>query len=664
MSKVARRIRAALHLGAALHWRIAHSARAAALLVVAIAMAGWAPKPLTRPAIIGASASDGYQIRVTTADNQRVPVNAESVYLTLVGTEDVKASFHASDSFYWNPVEQGDRQANAALADDPTVVIAVDFLFWYAYAFPDRSADAPKPEEQARARLTLGLKALERFGNTPIALGDIPSPNEAMRALIGLAQRDLWLPSKELLDELNATVAAWAAKRPSVTIFKVSELFLSVHESRQLRAGPVVIPAEQTRALIQDDGLHPTARGLAVLVLTALDSLAQRGVIPQDSFKKDLAQIERDLPEVARTLYKPLTPFITEPPAPPANPDQPQSLADLASAEKLKVSRLLQIRRDEAPNLRPAAQAIDTFFMELTSSYRHAPADEVRNALQNYFLAFDDTSSLAHDGIKGTLVSWRDKIEPEVAGDNPDALIVDLWLRLNSVIPDHCRASNLIKQVRRPDGTVPAHLLSTFETIGTDLSHFIWCTEVALDLYNIEHFTNIFTNDYPKREKLLADNYLDFLRKRFHATYLPLLEKYPFPKQRRDEIAASIGELQDKELASYGRRGRPFDEIKETEKHLKIDFAEAYAIPGLTDADRFALSQCETPTRYARYYYALSASRWLHSIDTAVRKLGRAQDSRHVREVAKSLIPPEMHKYLVDPWINTSSPEGVPPAAQ
>ena len=107
----------------------------------------------------------------------------------------------ASVLFFQDPFANGRAQVDAALAHRPTVVVALDFLFWFAYA------DASPAER--RARLDAGLALLAPLPGT-LLVGDLPDMRNANPRVLGPAA----VPSP---DELAALEARLGLTLPVVT---------------------------------------------------------------------------------------------------------------------------------------------------------------------------------------------------------------------------------------------------------------------------------------------------------------------------------------------------------------------------------------------------------------------------------------------------------------
>lgn len=138
------------------------------------------------------------------------------------------------------------------------LVVAVDFLFWFAYG--------DKPETAREADLERGLEMLDEL-DVPMLVGDLPDVHGASPKMISPRQ----IPDRARLDAFNARIAAWAETRPRVHLLPMAAWTDALKGGVPPSIGEVTIgPGDP---LLQWDGLHPTARGQAVLVLLVLERL-------------------------------------------------------------------------------------------------------------------------------------------------------------------------------------------------------------------------------------------------------------------------------------------------------------------------------------------------------------------------------------------------------
>ncbi|HZW07700.1 MAG TPA: hypothetical protein VFF65_11315, partial [Phycisphaerales bacterium] len=122
------------------------SALAGLLSILLAVIAGCTAAPLSRPAILGASASAGFGCEITADDGRPYLVDLEAVYQAMVPGWHDDPIFLADAGFYSRPREAPAEQMDAALARNPSVIVAVDYLFWSVYGARPSSMPADAVE--------------------------------------------------------------------------------------------------------------------------------------------------------------------------------------------------------------------------------------------------------------------------------------------------------------------------------------------------------------------------------------------------------------------------------------------------------------------------------------------------------------------------------------
>jgi hypothetical protein len=252
-----------------------------ALLLLA-ALQGPAPAPpegplsplpgLARVQVLGASVSDGFGL----SGELEVDFDLGEFLPLALGDAVGSVTDRGSSLFFQDPEESGAKQVERALREEPTLVLAVDFLFWYAYGFRLGC-------EARMAGLEAGLAALDRL-ECPILVGDLPdmsaatggsSPMNGGRALIVSAQ----VPAPECLARMNERVRAWAAERDRVHLFPLARFAREVRAEGVFELRGNRWDRERKAAMVQGDLLHTTLAGSAALVVSVLDELERAGLV-------------------------------------------------------------------------------------------------------------------------------------------------------------------------------------------------------------------------------------------------------------------------------------------------------------------------------------------------------------------------------------------------
>lgn len=178
------------------------------------------------------------------------------------------ASF-SSVRMFGSPEEYAERFITGAMKQQPTLVFAVDFMFWHAYGWTTK-------EETRDAKFERGLKRLEQFGDgVAIVVGDLPD----MRGSVMLAEE--MVPKPETMTRLNARLREWAKTRPNVAVVPLSDFVKNAMAAQPVEMAGRQWTADEAAAWVQGDGLHATPAGLAALALACMDALKQCKLVPE-----------------------------------------------------------------------------------------------------------------------------------------------------------------------------------------------------------------------------------------------------------------------------------------------------------------------------------------------------------------------------------------------
>ncbi len=222
----------------------------------------------SRVHVIGASASAGFGVRppLPRTNPERLRPLGLAEVAEAARTGDGRISGDATAMFFGNPVAVGRAQVAETMAMDPppTIVIASDFLFWFAYGARGASGRPIRDESQRLELLDAGLDALAPIvaAGIPLVVGDLPDMSEAVGRMLTRAQ----MPAPTTLDEANARIREWAGRHPRVAVMALSRLVANLRDGRPFEAGRRTWSEASDGALIQGDRLHPTLAGTVALL--------------------------------------------------------------------------------------------------------------------------------------------------------------------------------------------------------------------------------------------------------------------------------------------------------------------------------------------------------------------------------------------------------------
>jgi hypothetical protein len=392
-------------------------------------MVGCTAGPLSHPAILGASASAGFGCETTTADGKPYLVDMEAVYEATVPGWHSSPLFLADAGFYTRAKEAQVEQIDAALAQSPSILIAIDYLFWSVYAWRDTAMKPDAVEQDRHDALEKALAQLDRFSG-PIIVGDIPD----MRAATGRMLSERNVPPPNQLGAFNERIHDWAAHRSTsgtVVVIPTSDLARAIEAHTALTTACETFPPEQAATLLQPDHLHPTTKGLTVLLREGLAELAARGVIKPDSFRTDLADIAARLPAEAVA-------------------------ADSRREPGLWTLLAVKGKLDEfgdAVEKKDCARAGELFdrIMEKTSRLKRSPHEYaslfVSFTLMKYRWSCGDSPEVMR--------RWRDRLAPAVERPLPDPWPLELWANLNESLDEEPRSIERSLRLKRENASLP-----------------------------------------------------------------------------------------------------------------------------------------------------------------------------------------------------------------
>lgn len=214
------------------------------------------PAELRRIAVVGASASAGFQLQQEVGAYTHL---GDVLAVMIRGDEEIDAG--GSSLLFTDPLAGARKQIERATEFEPTLVVGVDFLFWFSYGW----FSTPEARYQ---NLERGFRHLESF-ECPIVVGDIPD----MRGAVGKMLFEHQVPSPETLEEINRRIVAWAGEREDTHVVPLAEFTRRALANETLRCRATLVDENAKERLMQPDDLHPTLEGLTAVAVLALDAL-------------------------------------------------------------------------------------------------------------------------------------------------------------------------------------------------------------------------------------------------------------------------------------------------------------------------------------------------------------------------------------------------------
>lgn len=252
-----------------------------------------APATLDRVVVIGASMSAGFGLS-TELDAK---VDLGDVLQLALGERDGKLTSLGDTMLFTDPLGIGQAQVTKAVAEKPTLVIALDFQFWFGYGWGSTC-------EARLKHLEVGLARLARF-DCPLLVGDFPDMTRALKGSSPITGGNPMLQPEQIPDaacraQLNQRLKEWAAKRSNVRIWPMSKFVAEIARDSTLVVRGNSYDAARKRTLLQADFLHPTSQGVVAVTIQALDSLVSAGWIEDKHIQWDARALHAALMESTR----------------------------------------------------------------------------------------------------------------------------------------------------------------------------------------------------------------------------------------------------------------------------------------------------------------------------------------------------------------------------
>lgn len=182
--------------------------------------------------------------------------------------------------FFMDPLRNGVKQVRSAAAEEPTAVVALDFLFWFAYG--ERSREDPRRAEG----LERGLRALGEL-KCPLVLGELPNIEHALTGIgpFGgpLVHRGMF-PTDGELAEMNTRIAAWAKERGDVALVPLAGLVKQLQGGATIELRGDSWEIEEIGESLQKDRLHPTVLGTSWVAMHVADALVELELLTEERF--------------------------------------------------------------------------------------------------------------------------------------------------------------------------------------------------------------------------------------------------------------------------------------------------------------------------------------------------------------------------------------------
>jgi len=238
------------------------------LLFTASTFAGEQPCDILKRVIVtGASVSAGFGITTPPikGDLGAYPINMKHIMEGLISTEHDEVEFFGDLLFFKKSRENAKAYIEKIKAHKPTLVIGIDFLFWFGHGTPPKEGDTLTYRME---KLNFALSLLNQI-DAPIILGDLPNVQEAVGKMLSANQ----VPTSKTLHKLNKRIHEWGDAHDNVTIVDVFGLSNKLMNDEAITFLGHTWPSGSQSSLLQQDMLHTTLEGTVIASMMAGEAL-------------------------------------------------------------------------------------------------------------------------------------------------------------------------------------------------------------------------------------------------------------------------------------------------------------------------------------------------------------------------------------------------------
>lgn len=236
---------------------------------------------LARVAVLGASVSAGMGLN----RELHAEVDLAVVLDALIQSDSVVRGF-GDNAFFMAPTAEMTSQIDSLTAFQPTQVLGVDLLFWFAYG--------ARPESERLEYFKLGLSVLSKI-EAPLLLGDIPDMSDSVQSDSLFSLKASYVPTKETREKMNALLLEWAEARENVLIIPVAEHVASLQGDKAVTLHGNSWKPGDLKTLLQPDLLHPTVDGSLCLGVLMLDTLHKHRALAEGAVEWDVKAARTEL---------------------------------------------------------------------------------------------------------------------------------------------------------------------------------------------------------------------------------------------------------------------------------------------------------------------------------------------------------------------------------
>ncbi|MGJ8656338.1 MAG: hypothetical protein ACSHX6_07800 [Akkermansiaceae bacterium] len=216
---------------------------------------------LARPVIIGASVSDGYDHTEKLGGPKSDALALDHYLQKCLQTPAANFANFSNRFCFIHPLGISHKQVSDALKAKPSVIIAVDQLFWQLYGNFSSS-------EQRLITFQAALEKLDPI-TCPLVIGNIPDASHSLNKMLAASQ----IPNLETVEKANQLLTSWVKKRKQTAIIDLASFMKLSVSNKEIKLKHITYPAGTTKQFLQTDMLHPTEVGATAISYAVIESL-------------------------------------------------------------------------------------------------------------------------------------------------------------------------------------------------------------------------------------------------------------------------------------------------------------------------------------------------------------------------------------------------------
>ena len=225
---------------------------------------------LERVAVTGASVTAGWGVQTPPIKGEfgGYPINLKHIVDAMILAPHEEVAYFGEPMFFTRPVVYGSKLIDEITEYDPTLIVAVDYLFWFAYGNVGFAG-----EKYRINKFKEGLSILENI-QAHLIIGNIPDVRKAIGKVLSASQ----VPAVETIQKMNNMLRSWALLHPKVKVLNVYELYKDLLDDATLTTSSYTWPAGSQEKLLQKDMLHTTFEGTVAVSLVVADAIGLEGL--------------------------------------------------------------------------------------------------------------------------------------------------------------------------------------------------------------------------------------------------------------------------------------------------------------------------------------------------------------------------------------------------